>query len=244
MPQPGTSEYQSHQRRVVDWPVGYLPGPRLADVWKFEEPHLGQKDFYYWQDATAHKNRMQGNDFTQSVMYHRGMRCFDCHDVHSAKNPSNLIATGNAVCLKCHTRDNPAGPHTGDRTHPSPRRQPGSQCVACHMPKIEQTTRRQLREQPYVPLHYATVVGTIRYSESLQYLSQGQIERMGGIAAQGLGDDFAVAGCALGAALLEIAPVGTDAAVRHHRHLQFNHVFHLVANQCLHLLDFIRWHIE
>ena len=126
--------------QYVDWPVGYLPGQRLADVWKFEEAHLGQKDFYYWQDATAHKNRMQGNDFTQSVMYHRGIRCFDCHDVHSTSNPSNLIATGNAVCLNCHTWENPAGPHTSvtEHTHHAAD-SPASQCVACHMPKIAQT---------------------------------------------------------------------------------------------------------
>ena len=69
----------------VDWPVGYLPGQRLADVWKFEEAHLGRRTFTTGRTLTAHKNRMQGNDFTQSVMGHRGLRCFDCHDVHSAQ---------------------------------------------------------------------------------------------------------------------------------------------------------------
>jgi predicted CXXCH cytochrome family protein len=124
----------------VDWPVGFLPGQRLADVWNLEEDHLGKQDFYYWQDGSAHKNRMQGNDFVQSVMYHRGLRCFDCHDVHSSKNPSNLIATGNALCLNCHTWDNPAGPHTSvpEHTHHSAN-SPASQCTACHMPKFAQT---------------------------------------------------------------------------------------------------------
>ncbi len=124
----------------VDYPVGYLPGQRLADVWRFEEPRMGTKDFYYWQDTTAHKNRMQGNDFVQSVMYHRDVRCFDCHDVHSNKHPSNLVAAGNAVCLNCHTWENPAGLHTSvsDHTH-HPANSPASQCTACHMPKIAQT---------------------------------------------------------------------------------------------------------
>jgi predicted CXXCH cytochrome family protein len=126
--------------QYVDWPVGYLPGQRLADVWKLEDSKLGTQDFYYWQDGTAHKNRMQGNDFAQSVMYHRKMRCFDCHQVHSNANPSNLIATGNALCLGCHTKDNPSGLSgtVSEHTHHA-ENSAGSQCTSCHMPKIEQT---------------------------------------------------------------------------------------------------------
>ncbi len=58
---------------------------------------------------TGHKNRMQGNDFVQSNMYHRAIRCFDCHQVHSDANPSNLNEVGNALCLGCHNAKNPAG---------------------------------------------------------------------------------------------------------------------------------------
>jgi predicted CXXCH cytochrome family protein len=123
-----------------DWPVGFLPGQRLADFWNLESPRLGTQDFYYWQDASAHKNRMQGNDFTQSVMYHRGLRCFDCHEVHSNKNPSNLALAGNALCLACHNRNNPSGLRgsVSEHTHHA-EASPGSQCTACHMPKIAQT---------------------------------------------------------------------------------------------------------
>lgn len=128
--------------KYLDWPAGFLPGQRLADVWKLEDDRLGVTDFYYWADGTAHKNRMQGNDFVQSVMYHRGVRCFDCHDVHNGKNPSDLIATGNELCLGCHapSEGNPAG-LTGtvpEHTHHA-QGSTGSQCVACHMPLIEQT---------------------------------------------------------------------------------------------------------
>jgi predicted CXXCH cytochrome family protein len=127
-------------RKYVDWPVGFLPGQRLADVWNLEESRLGTKDFYYWQDGTAHKNRMQGNDFVQSTMYHRQLRCFDCHQVHSNKNPSNLIANGNELCLGCHTKENPSGLHgtVSEHTHHA-EGSAGSQCTACHMPQIEQT---------------------------------------------------------------------------------------------------------
>jgi len=126
--------------KYVDWPVGFLPGNRLAGVWNLEVPRLGTQDFYFWPDASAHKNRMQGNDFVQSVMYHRGLRCFDCHDVHSNANRSNLIVAGNALCLGCHTRANPAGLKgtVSEHTHHAAN-SAGSQCTACHMPKIAQT---------------------------------------------------------------------------------------------------------
>ncbi len=123
-----------------DFPIGYLPGQRLADVWRLEESKPGTQDFYYFPDGSAHKNRMQGNDFVQSNMYHRELRCFDCHQVHSNQNPSNLIATGNQLCLGCHTRDNPAGLKgtVPEHTHHAAN-SAGSQCTACHMPNIAQT---------------------------------------------------------------------------------------------------------
>ena len=125
-----------------DWPVGYLPGARLADYWKLEEVKPGTTNFYQYADLTAHKNRMQANDFIQSNMYHRGLRCFDCHEVHSTENESNLKMPGNDLCLFCHTKSNPAGLHgtVSEHTHHA-ESSPGSQCAACHMPKIQQTIK-------------------------------------------------------------------------------------------------------
>ena len=138
----------------VDWPVGYLPGDRLANVWHLEESKPGAQDFYFFPDGTAHKNRMQGNDFVQSTMYHRGLRCFDCHQVHSNRNPSNLITTGNALCLGCHTKDNPAGLKgtVSEHTH-HPENSPGSQCIACHMPNIAQTLPNKQHGDLFVASH-------------------------------------------------------------------------------------------
>ena len=73
--------------KYYDWPVGFVPGQRLADYWKLEELKPGVTNFYQFADMTAHKNRMQGNDFVQSTMYHRQLRCFDCHQVHSNAKP-------------------------------------------------------------------------------------------------------------------------------------------------------------
>ena len=130
------------QGKYYDWPVGFLPGERLADHWKLEELKPGITDFFQYADLTAHKNRMQGNDFVQSNMYHRELRCFDCHQVHSNQNQSNLIARGNALCLGCHSKENPAGLKgtVSEHTHHAAN-SPGSQCTACHMPHIEQTIK-------------------------------------------------------------------------------------------------------
>ncbi len=129
--------------KYYDWPVGYLPGQRLADYWKLEEIKPGVTNFYQFADLTAHKNRMQGNDFVQSTMYHRQLRCFDCHQVHG-DTPSNLRKPGNELCLSCHAndKDNAAGLKgtVSEHTHHA-EGSAGSQCVACHMPTIEQTIK-------------------------------------------------------------------------------------------------------
>ena len=125
-----------------DWPVGFIPGDRLVDFWRLEDAKFGQQDFYYFQDGTAHKNRMQGNDFSQSVMYHRGIRCFDCHDVHSDRFESDLIASprNNDLCLHCHGPDKQPGPHMSVEAHTHhAANSEGSQCLACHMPQIQVT---------------------------------------------------------------------------------------------------------
>jgi len=130
--------------KVYDWPVGYLPGQRLADVWRLEDLKPGVTNFYQYADLTAHKNRMQGNDFVQSNMYHRELRCFDCHDVHSNANVASLKLPGNALCLSCHAAEmqNAAGLKgtVSAHTHHA-EGSTGSECIACHMPKIEATIK-------------------------------------------------------------------------------------------------------
>jgi len=127
--------------KYYDWPVGFTAGERLADYWQLEETKLGVTNFFQYPDLTAHKNRMQGNDFVQSNMYHRQLRCFDCHQVHSSV-VSNLPVSGNALCLGCHTKQNPAGLKgtVSQHTHHAAN-SAGSQCTACHMPRIEQTIK-------------------------------------------------------------------------------------------------------
>ena len=125
--------------KAYDWPVGYHVGLRLADFWKLDSGTLGQTDFLQFPDGTAHKNRMQGNDFIQSVMYRHGVTCASCHDVHGTENYAQLREPGDKICLDCHSPASPNGPHTAtleEHTHHKAGSQ-GSSCIACHMPKIE-----------------------------------------------------------------------------------------------------------
>ena len=127
--------------KYYDWPVGYHVGLNLRDYWQLEEHTLGQLSFTHFPDGTAHKNRMQGNDFTESVMYRRGVTCFDCHDVHGTENYAQLRKPVNQICLDCHAPGSRNGPRTATlaaHTHHKDG-SAGSECVACHMPKIEVT---------------------------------------------------------------------------------------------------------
>ncbi len=125
--------------KAYDWPVGYRVGLRLADYWRLEDTTLGQTNFFYYSDGTAHKNRMQGNDFVQSVMYRHGVTCASCHDVHGTGNYAQLRKPADKLCLDCHGPGSPNGPHEAtpeEHTHHKAG-SAGSQCIACHMPKIE-----------------------------------------------------------------------------------------------------------
>ena len=126
--------------KYYDWPVGYTVGLKLQSFWKLEDHTLGAPiNFLYYPDGTAHKNRMQGNDFVQSVMYRRGVTCFDCHDVHGTGNYAQLRKRVDQLCLDCHGPSSPNGPFTPtieEHTHHKDG-SPGAQCVACHMPPIE-----------------------------------------------------------------------------------------------------------
>jgi predicted CXXCH cytochrome family protein len=99
------------------------------------------QSFTHFADGTAHKNRMQGNDFVQSLMYTRGVTCFSCHDVHGTQNQAVLWKPATRICLDCHGPNAANGPHAPSieaHTHHKPD-SAGSECIACHMPKIEQT---------------------------------------------------------------------------------------------------------
>jgi predicted CXXCH cytochrome family protein len=122
------------------WPVGFRIGRRLSDFWQLDVHTLGQTAGLHYADGTARENRMQGNDFVQSVMYTRGVTCFSCHDPHGTGNNADLIKPARSICLSCHGPQSPNGPHSASLEQHShhPAGSPGNDCVGCHMPKVAQ----------------------------------------------------------------------------------------------------------
>ena len=126
--------------KYYDWPVGYDVTKKLSDFWKLEEHKLGETSFTHFGDGTAHKNRMQGNDYVTSQMYVHGVTCSTCHDAHGTTNNASLRKPVTVLCLDCHGPNSPNGPHSSmlEHTHHQPG-SAGNECISCHMPKIAQT---------------------------------------------------------------------------------------------------------
>jgi len=69
--------------------------------------------------------------FTQSKMYANGVRCSDCHDVHSGKR----YKEGNELCTRCHRADTyDAATHHFHKKEWKGKPSAGVLCVSCHMP--------------------------------------------------------------------------------------------------------------
>jgi predicted CXXCH cytochrome family protein len=137
------------QGLYFDWPVAFGEAvahlgfatalERLDDYWKLEPHKPGEANFYFYANGTGHKNRMQGNDFVQSLMYRHGVTCYDCHDVHGTQYPFELKRSANQICTVCHAPDSQNGPYSTTieaHTHHKAG-STGSDCIACHMPQIE-----------------------------------------------------------------------------------------------------------
>jgi predicted CXXCH cytochrome family protein len=121
------------------WPVGYRPGLELSKYWQGFEPESGKQTAEFWHNGTAHKNRVQGNTFLQSVMHDNGLQCTNCHQSHGSLHRSLTVkaAETNALCLTCHGPGKNVGPKyqtLDEHTHHSPL-SVGSQCIECHMTK-------------------------------------------------------------------------------------------------------------
>ncbi len=67
--------------------------------------------------------------YLQSKMYHKGIRCTDCHDPHTAR----LKFEGNKVCTSCHQHS--AGKYDTPLHHQHQEGSRGASCVECHMPE-------------------------------------------------------------------------------------------------------------
>lgn len=79
----------------------------------------------YEQDGQILEEDYVYGSFIQSKMYHNGVSCQDCHDVHSLK----LKEIGNALCLSCHDPGYNEVSHHFHRINTQ-----ASECINCHMP--------------------------------------------------------------------------------------------------------------
>lgn len=93
-------------------------------------PELLSEGLYYPDGQILAEDYVYGS-FTQSRMYQRGVRCSDCHDVHSGK----LHKEGNAVCTQCHRAAvYDVKEHHFHKAEHEGKPSEGHLCVKCHMP--------------------------------------------------------------------------------------------------------------
>ena len=100
------------------------------DLLDYVVPELITEAVYYSDGQILDEVYVHGS-FVQSKMYRSGVRCSDCHDIHSMKR----IKQGNDLCLQCHRADtyNTKDHHFHKQTYkgiPSD----GWLCERCHMP--------------------------------------------------------------------------------------------------------------
>ncbi len=112
-----------HSRRtmVVD---GFKPGCNFDDYFATQVI----ADPIYHADGQIRDEDYVYGSFTQSKMYHNGIRCSDCHDPHSTK----VKFDNNQLCTSCH--QHPAGKYDSPSHHHHQPGTPGASCVECHMP--------------------------------------------------------------------------------------------------------------
>jgi Tfp pilus assembly protein PilF len=93
-------------------------------------PQLLNEGLYYPDGQILDEVYVYGS-FVQSKMYQHGVRCSDCHDIHSLKRHKEK----NDLCTQCHRAEvyDSKGHHFHKKVHNG---QPseGHLCVKCHMP--------------------------------------------------------------------------------------------------------------
>ncbi len=112
-----------HSRRNSIAP-GYRPGDKFYDYFTDQ---LLTSGIYYPDGQVLDEDYIHGS-FIQSKMYHKGIRCTDCHDPHTAR----LKHDGNQVCTSCH--QHPTAKYDSVAHHFHKPGTPGAMCVNCHMP--------------------------------------------------------------------------------------------------------------
>jgi tetratricopeptide (TPR) repeat protein len=112
-----------HSRRGVLL-EGFQGGDAYCDHFNLEL----LQDSTYFADGQIKDEVYEYGSFLQSKMYHKGIRCTDCHDPHSLQ----LKHPGNETCTSCH--QHAAGKYDVPSHHHHVPGTAGAMCVNCHMP--------------------------------------------------------------------------------------------------------------
>ena len=138
--------------------------PRISKPDLAPEPHCS---FQRWIDYSSPQERVHAD---RTPAYSSIVQCHDdrCsrHDPHSAHPDSrsrssrqrqrrDAAGEGQRLCLSCHgpTAIGPFADSILAHTHHKSD-SAGNQCVACHMPLIEETLKDVKSARAYVPLHH------------------------------------------------------------------------------------------
>lgn len=93
-------------------------------------PQRLEGELYYPDGQILEEDYVWGS-FVQSKMYQHGVRCSDCHDVHSLKTHQ----PDNRLCLQCHKEKIYNTPsHHFHKMVVDDKPSEGASCVRCHMP--------------------------------------------------------------------------------------------------------------
>jgi tetratricopeptide (TPR) repeat protein len=104
---------------------------RQVDLVENLRPSLLEEGLYHADGQILEEVYVWGS-FVQSKMYQNGVRCSDCHNVHSLE----LHKQGNELCLQCHRADTyDAYEHHFHQKIYEDEPSDGALCIKCHMPE-------------------------------------------------------------------------------------------------------------
>lgn len=108
----------------------FVPGESFWD--HYHLTIVDHSDTYY-ADGQIREENYEFASFLSSRMHHAGVRCMDCHDMHSMKT----ILPGNQLCMRCHSPGGfPNAPPIVAEAHSfHGTASTGNQCINCHMPQ-------------------------------------------------------------------------------------------------------------
>jgi tetratricopeptide (TPR) repeat protein len=116
---------------------GYLPGKPLEEYFGLKLPFLGTRPLL--PDGRIRQFAYQQQHLYSDCYLNGSMTCVDCHEPHSQRyrdiwGEPLAGRLSNGQCLDCHpSKAEPLERHT---RHPA--ESPGSRCVACHMPYLQE----------------------------------------------------------------------------------------------------------